>query len=120
MSSTLSSIFEKLFDGARWRERLNSNFLEWVGEGGVVVCPIHPTTAPKHGWQKSVSFLTIDYQQWVNLAGLPGLTVPTGFDANGLPMAVQIVGARGREDVILAAGQAVQQAVMPAWVGPGI
>jgi Asp-tRNA(Asn)/Glu-tRNA(Gln) amidotransferase A subunit family amidase len=120
MSSTLSSIFEKLFDGARWRERLNSSFLEWVGEGGVVVCPIHPTTAPRHGWQKSASALTLDYQQWVNLAGLPGLTVPTGFDANKLPTAVQIVGARGREDVILAAGMAVQQAVMPTWVGPGI
>jgi Asp-tRNA(Asn)/Glu-tRNA(Gln) amidotransferase A subunit family amidase len=120
LSSTLSSIFEKLFNGPRWRERLYSNFLEWVGEGGVVVCPIHPTVAPQHGWQKSDSFLTIDYQQWVNLAGLPGLTVPIGTAPNGLPTAVQIVGARGREDVILAAGMAVQQAVMPVWKGPEI
>jgi amidase len=110
-ASLLSAVVERFFDGVRWRERLYEQFLERVGEGGVIVCPIHPTPAPHHGWQRFAPLLTIAYQQWVNLAGLPGLTVPTGLAPNGLPTAVQIVGARGREDVVLAAGMAVQKAL---------
>ncbi len=110
-ATLLSAIMERIFNGARWRERLYAQFLERVGENGVIVCPIHPTPAPRHGWQQFAPVLTIAYQQWVNLAGLPGLTVPTGLAPNGLPVAVQIVGARGREDIVLAAGMAVQAAL---------
>ena len=53
----------------------------------------------------------MNYQVWVNLAGLPGLTVPVGRSGNGLPVGVQIVGAPGAEHAILAAGLAVQRAL---------
>ncbi len=117
-SEIFSRIANRLFDGVKWREQLNQTVRSWIGAGGVIVCPVHPTTAPKHGWQPIAPYATAVYQQWVNVAGLPGLTVPTGIAPNGLPTAVQIVGARGREDVILAAGMVVQAALTPEWNAP--
>ena len=43
----------------------------------------------------------------VPVLGLPALAVPTGV-VNGLPMGVQIIGARFREDLCLAAGEAIE------------
>jgi aspartyl-tRNA(Asn)/glutamyl-tRNA(Gln) amidotransferase subunit A len=37
------------------------------------------------------------------------MSVPCGFDREGLPIGVQIVGPREREDLVLAAGYAYQQ-----------
>jgi len=45
----------------------------------------------------------------VAVLGLPGLSVPTGL-SNGLPVGVQLVGGRFREDIILAAGEAIERA----------
>ncbi len=44
----------------------------------------------------------------VNLLGLPAVQVPTGLDDDGLPCGVQLVGPRLREDVCLAAAEAVE------------
>lgn len=98
-------------DGERWRTELRAELSHLIGEGGVAVCPVFPTTAPTHGWTKQwVSLLsTSSYTTWVNLAGLPGLAVPVGRSGNGLPVGVQIVGMPGTERTLLAAGLAVQQ-----------
>jgi Asp-tRNA(Asn)/Glu-tRNA(Gln) amidotransferase A subunit family amidase len=96
-------------DGAGWRAQLRAQLHALIGERGVAVCPIFPTTAPRHGWPKRVLLMTLGYQAWVNLAGLPGLTVPVGRSGNGLPVGVQIVGGPGSERTILAAGLAIQR-----------
>ncbi|WP_161569251.1 amidase [Candidatus Oscillochloris fontis] len=99
-------------DGQIWRHQLRAEFTELVGEDGFAICPVFPTTAPRHGW--SVIFpLTISYQTWVNLAGLPALVVPVGRSGNGMPVGVQLVGAPGTEWTLLKAGYAIQQALMP-------
>ena len=46
----------------------------------------------------------------VNLAGLPGLTVPAGLAANGLPLALQLIGKAFDEATVLRAGRAVELA----------
>lgn len=109
-------------DGVAWRERLRAQVADLIGAGGVAVCPIFPTTAPRHGWSRvQLPVLTsLSYQTWVNLAGLPGLTVPVGRSGRGLPVSVQIVGAPGAERTILAAGLAIQQALTPTWYGPAV
>ncbi|MGA5822449.1 amidase [Kitasatospora sp. NPDC094028] len=43
-----------------------------------------------------------------SLVGLPAVAVPTGIDADGLPVGVQLVGRPFREDLCLAAAQAVE------------
>jgi aspartyl-tRNA(Asn)/glutamyl-tRNA(Gln) amidotransferase subunit A len=46
----------------------------------------------------------------VNLAGLPGLSLPCGFDSQGLPIGLQIIGNVLREDAVLQAAYAYEQA----------
>ncbi len=46
----------------------------------------------------------------VNLAGLPGLTVPGGKDKKGLPIGVQFIGDCFKEKNIIRAGFAFEQA----------
>lgn len=52
-------------------------------------------------------------QTGLPLTGLPGLTVTTGL-AGRKPVGVQLVGSRYREDVLLAAGEAIEAGGMPA------
>jgi aspartyl-tRNA(Asn)/glutamyl-tRNA(Gln) amidotransferase subunit A len=46
----------------------------------------------------------------VNLAGLPGLAVPTGLDAAGLPLGLQLIGKPWEEGELLNIGYALEQA----------
>jgi aspartyl-tRNA(Asn)/glutamyl-tRNA(Gln) amidotransferase subunit A len=46
----------------------------------------------------------------VNLAGLPGLVVPAGLTANGLPLGLQIIGKAFDETTVLRVGRAVERA----------
>jgi aspartyl-tRNA(Asn)/glutamyl-tRNA(Gln) amidotransferase subunit A len=46
----------------------------------------------------------------VNLAGLPGISVPAGLTADGLPLGLQIIGRAFDEATVLRAGRAVEQA----------
>jgi aspartyl-tRNA(Asn)/glutamyl-tRNA(Gln) amidotransferase subunit A len=46
----------------------------------------------------------------VNLAGLPGISVPAGLTANGLPLGLQFIGKAFDEATILRAARAIEQA----------
>jgi aspartyl-tRNA(Asn)/glutamyl-tRNA(Gln) amidotransferase subunit A len=46
----------------------------------------------------------------VNLAGLPGIAVPTGLDRNGLPLALQLIGRPWEEGDLLNTAYALEQA----------
>jgi Asp-tRNA(Asn)/Glu-tRNA(Gln) amidotransferase A subunit family amidase len=50
-----------------------------------------------------------------NVAGLPAASVPCGFTSEGLPVGLQIVGAWGDEEAVLAASTAFEQA--RPWIG---
>ena len=61
----------------------------------VIVTPTAPTTAFRIG-EKTTDplqmYLSDIFTISVNLAGLPGLSLPCGFDAAGLPIGLQIIG----------------------------
>ena len=64
-------------------------------------------------WPQTINGVAMDtYHRWmevvipVSLAGLPALSVPVGFGANGLPMGMQIAGRVGADAALLALGQA--------------
>ncbi len=79
----------------------------------VLVCPTAPTTAFKAGEKTSdpISMYLSDLMTIpVNLAGLPGLSLPCGFDAQGLPIGLQMIGNVLREDLVLQAAYAYEQA----------
>jgi aspartyl-tRNA(Asn)/glutamyl-tRNA(Gln) amidotransferase subunit A len=46
----------------------------------------------------------------VNMAGLPGIAVPAGLDADGLPLGLQLIGRPFDEETLFAAGQAIEDA----------
>lgn len=46
----------------------------------------------------------------VNMAGLPGLSVPAGMSSNGLPLGLQLIGKPFDEGTLLRAGQVIEQA----------
>jgi len=61
----------------------------------MILGPVAPTTAPKIGESLSdpiKMYLGDIYTISVNLAGLPGISVPCGFDKSGLPIGVQLIG----------------------------
>jgi aspartyl-tRNA(Asn)/glutamyl-tRNA(Gln) amidotransferase subunit A len=46
----------------------------------------------------------------VNMAGLPGISVPAGLDAQGLPLGLQLIGRPFDEETLFALGDVVEQA----------
>jgi aspartyl-tRNA(Asn)/glutamyl-tRNA(Gln) amidotransferase subunit A len=46
----------------------------------------------------------------VNMAGLPGISVPAGSDAQGLPLGLQLIGRPFDEETLFAAGAVIEQA----------
>lgn len=46
----------------------------------------------------------------VNMAGLPGISVPAGFDGQGLPLGLQLIGRAFDEETLFAAGQVIEDA----------
>jgi aspartyl-tRNA(Asn)/glutamyl-tRNA(Gln) amidotransferase subunit A len=46
----------------------------------------------------------------VNMAGLPGISVPAGHDSQGLPLGLQLIGRPFDEETLFAAGQVVEEA----------
>jgi Asp-tRNA(Asn)/Glu-tRNA(Gln) amidotransferase A subunit family amidase len=54
-----------------------------------------------------------------NLLGLPSLAVPAGFDDDGLPIGVQIVGPRWSETRLIEIARALEESeVLPGFVAP--
>jgi aspartyl-tRNA(Asn)/glutamyl-tRNA(Gln) amidotransferase subunit A len=78
-----------------------------------VACPVAPTTAfpiGAHGDDPLAMYLEDVFTLPANLAGVPGLSFPVGFDTQGLPVGMQLMGKPFREDMLLQMAHAYQQA----------
>lgn len=78
----------------------------------VILGPAAPTTAPKLGDSLSdpiKMYLGDIYTISVNLAGLPGITVPAGEDSKGLPIGLQLIGDCFKEKNIIRAAYSFEQ-----------
>jgi aspartyl-tRNA(Asn)/glutamyl-tRNA(Gln) amidotransferase subunit A len=78
----------------------------------ILISPTAPTTAFKSGSKAEdpLSMYLLDLMTIpANLAGLPGLSLPCGFDAQGLPIGLQMVGNVLREDTLLQVAYAYEQ-----------
>ncbi len=78
----------------------------------MILGPAAPTTAPKLGESLSdpiKMYLGDIYTIAVNLAGLPGISVPCGTDSQGLPIGLQLIGDCFEEKKIIRAAYAYEQ-----------
>ena len=91
----------------------------------VILGPAAPTTAPKLGESLNdpiKMYLGDIYTISVNLAGLPGLSMPCGIDSKGMPIGVQMIGDCFKENNIIRAAYAFEQTreyVRPEMAGKG-
>lgn len=79
----------------RVKALIKKAFDEAFAKYDVILGPVAPTTAPKLGESLSdpiKMYLGDIYTIAVNLAGLPGLSMPCGMDEKGLPVGLQLIG----------------------------
>ena len=60
---------------------------------------------------------TMRFSQWLNLAGFPGLSLPLGHSAEGLPVNVQLIARPYQEDLLLNVAEVLERARGP-WQAP--
>lgn len=90
---------------------IKAKFDEIFEKYDLIICPTAPSTAPKldSSLKDPISMYLSDiFTVSANIAGLPGLNVPCGFDASGMPIGAQIMGQALSEQKVLNAGYAFQ------------
>ena len=91
------------------RDAVRNRILAQMQSFPIVLCPVAAIPAFRHGersWVvegKTVKYFDAwSYTEWFNLLGNPGVAVPVGQSAEGLPIGVQIVGRPWEEELVLA------------------
>ncbi|MBE3602794.1 Asp-tRNA(Asn)/Glu-tRNA(Gln) amidotransferase subunit GatA [bacterium] len=98
--------------GQKVRTLIRGDFDRAFARCDVIATPVAPTTAFKIGEKMAdplQMYLSDIFTISVNLAGLPGLSIPCGFDRDGLPIGLQLIGAPFAEETILRAGDAFER-----------
>lgn len=94
------------------RTLIRKGFDEAFEKYDVVLGPTAPTTAYKIGEKVDdplAMYLGDIYTVSANIAGLPGLVVPCGFDGSGLPVGMQLIGKPFDESTLIRAGFTFEQ-----------
>ena len=103
------------------RTLIRREFDRVFAEHDVIVAPTAPTVAFKQGE------ITDPYQMYLNdiytipanIAGLPAISIPGGFGADGMPVGLQFVGQRLDETTLLGVANAYEQLAQWPTVPPG-
>ena len=96
----------------------------WFDEHPVALCPTVPVTAPR----ASDGITTADgvamnpggkltLCTYANALGLPAVSVPAARDPDGLPLAVQVIGRRGRDLEVIGVARQLDDA-LGGWLDP--
>ena len=99
------------------REKLRDQFLaDQFGDAAAVVLPVMPIKTPRvtevdpasPSFRARTLYALSQFTRFTNYLGLPALAVPAGFDSNGMPVGLQLVGRPGGDTLLLAVGMALQ------------
>ncbi len=78
-----------------------------------ILTPATPSAAfgigEKGGADPIEMYLNDIFTVTVNMAGLPGIAVPAGKDAQGLPLGLQLIGRPFEEDTLFSLGEVIEQ-----------
>ena len=110
-----AGFYDAYYNRARRVRALIKQDFETVFADGVdaILTPATPSAAFELG--KEVAdpvemYLNDVFTVTVNLAGLPGISVPTGLDAQGLPLGLQLIGRPWEEGALLNTAEALERA----------
>lgn len=101
----------------RYRALLRQEFMNAFRQVDVFVCPTLPFTATRvgemkvvieNGEEEDMLSAIMQFTGVPSLTGLPSLAVPCGFDPDGLPVGMQIIGRPFDEATLFQAGMAFQ------------
>jgi aspartyl-tRNA(Asn)/glutamyl-tRNA(Gln) amidotransferase subunit A len=93
------------------RTLIKRDFETAFGSVDLIAAPVAPTTAfpiGGHGDDPLAMYLEDVFTLPANLAGVPGLAFPVGFDSQGLPVGLQLMAPHFREDLLFRAAHAYQ------------
>ena len=96
------------------RTLIRQDFEQAFEECDVLLTPVAPTTAFRLGEKLEdplQMYLNDVYTVAINLAGIPGLSVPAGQDNKGLPIGAQLLAAPFQEENILRAAYAIEPSI---------
>ena len=96
------------------RTLVQSKFDEAFSKYDVIVTPTAPTTAFNIGEKSSnplEMYLADICTVSVNIAGLPGISIPCGVDKEGMPIGMQLIGQKYSEETLLNVAYTFEQAV---------
>jgi len=97
------------------RTLIKQDFERCFAQGvNAILTPTTPSAAFGIGEEghadRSEMYLNDVFTVTVNLAGLPGIAVPGGLDAQGLPLGLQLIGRPFEEETLFALGNVIEQA----------
>lgn len=96
------------------RDALQTRLDALLGADGILLHPPFPRPAPRHrvAMLRPMDFI---YSGLFNALHVPSTVMPVGFSKNGLPVSVQIIGARGRDRLTVSVGRALEER-LGGWV----
>ncbi|TDR94435.1 Asp-tRNA(Asn)/Glu-tRNA(Gln) amidotransferase subunit GatA [Enterovirga rhinocerotis] len=102
----------------RIRTLIKRDFEECYAAGvDAILTPATPSGAFGIGEKGSADpvemYLNDVFTVTVNMAGLPGIAVPAGFDAQGLPLGLQLIGRPFDEETLFAAARVIEESAGP-------
>jgi aspartyl-tRNA(Asn)/glutamyl-tRNA(Gln) amidotransferase subunit A len=97
------------------RTLIKKDFEDCFGAGvDAILTPATPSAAfgigEKGGADPVEMYLNDVFTVTVNMAGLPGIAVPAGLSAEGLPLGLQLIGRPFDEETLFALGEVIEQA----------
>jgi aspartyl-tRNA(Asn)/glutamyl-tRNA(Gln) amidotransferase subunit A len=97
------------------RTLIKRDFEDCFAKGiDAILAPTTPSAAfaigEKGGADPVEMYLNDVFTVTVNMAGLPGLSVPAGVDAQGLPLGLQLIGRPFGEETLFSLGETIEQA----------
>jgi aspartyl-tRNA(Asn)/glutamyl-tRNA(Gln) amidotransferase subunit A len=95
------------------RRRIADDFEQAFGKVDALLTPTAPSAAFALGDRTAdpvAMYLNDVFTVTVNLAGLPGISVPAGLDASGLPLGLQLIGRALDEGTLFSLGAVLEQA----------
>jgi aspartyl-tRNA(Asn)/glutamyl-tRNA(Gln) amidotransferase subunit A len=97
------------------RSLIKRDFERCFADGiDAILTPTTPSAAfgigEKGGADPIEMYLNDVFTVTVNMAGLPGISVPSGLDAQGLPLGLQLIGRPFEEETLFALGAVIEQA----------